>query len=78
MDGLKPVRFAISRAALEALEEKQIATFADIENAFDRHAKTIYALAGELYGRTSAGENFVHRIEADMVIRFRRRGSGNP
>lgn len=64
MDGMKPVRFSITREALEALEGDRLDSHQEIAQAFDRHRITIYALAEQIYSGTSRGSTFVHEIHA--------------
>ena len=73
MDGMKPVRFSISREALEALEGDRLESHQDLGDAFDRHRITIYALAEQSYAAMPRGGTFVHEIHARAAMQHRDR-----
>ena len=76
MDGMKPVRFSISRQALEALEGDRLDSHQEIGHAFDRHRTTIYALAEQLYSLTPRGGTFVHEIHVATAMQHKDRLRG--
>ena len=75
MDGMKPVRFSISRQALEALEGDRLASHQEIGDAFDRHRITIYALAEQAYSAAPRGDTFVHEIQTAAAMQHKSRAS---
>jgi hypothetical protein len=73
MDGMKPVRFSISRQALEALEGGRLESHQEIRDAFDRHRITIYALAEQVYLASPRGDTFVHEIRPAAAMQHKSR-----
>jgi len=76
MDGMKPVRFSISREALEVLEGNPLDSRQEIADAFDRHRITIYALAEQVYSVAPRGGTFVHEIHTAAAIEHKDRTRG--
>lgn len=73
MDGMKPVRFSISREALEALEGNRLDSHQEIADAFDRHRIAIYALAEQVYLATPRAGTFVHEIDTAAAMQHKGR-----
>jgi hypothetical protein len=73
MDGMKPVRFSISRQALEALDGDSLDSHREIRDAFDRHRITIYALAERIYLAAPRGDTFVHEIHTATAMQHKLR-----
>lgn len=71
MDGMKPVRFSISREALEVFEGTRLESPQEIADAFDRHRITIYALAERAYSVTPREGTFVHEIDSAAAMQHK-------